>query len=101
MGLIEMGGFIWWGGGGLINLVKMMVSVLHKELECKVEKLNHKKLEVMQPRIKTNLNFQHMNKPSWISPNKGLQLWLINTVYHLLVKTNEGEGGWLILERAQ
>ena len=33
-----------------------------------------------------------MNKPSWISPNKGLQPWLINTVYHLLVKTNEGEG---------
>ena len=40
------------GGGGLIetgrvleregsfNLVKMVVSALHKELECKVEKLN-------------------------------------------------------------
>ena len=40
------------GGGGLINLVKMMVSVLHEELECKVKKLNHKKLEVMQLRIK-------------------------------------------------
>ena len=26
------------GGGGLINLAKMMVSVLHEELECKVEK---------------------------------------------------------------
>ena len=40
------------GGGGLINLAKMMVSILHEELECKVEKLNHKKLEVMQLRIK-------------------------------------------------
>ena len=30
-----------------------MVAVLHKELECKVEKLKYKKLEVMQPRIKT------------------------------------------------
>ena len=29
-----------------------MVSVLHKELGCKVEKLKYKKLEVMQPRIK-------------------------------------------------
>ena len=52
-GSIEVGGlFDRWGGGGLINLAKMMVSVLHEELECKVEKLNHKKLEVMQLRIK-------------------------------------------------
>ena len=29
--------------GGLSNLVKMVVSVLHKELECKVEKLKYKK----------------------------------------------------------
>ena len=29
-----------------------MVSVLHKELSYKVEKLKFKKLEVMQPRIK-------------------------------------------------
>ena len=43
-----------WGGGGggvietgrvleregLFDLVKMVVSALHKELECKVEKLN-------------------------------------------------------------
>ena len=29
-----------------------MVSVLHTELEYKVEKLKYKKLEVMQPRIK-------------------------------------------------
>ena len=27
------------GGGGLFNLAKVMVSVLHNELECKVEKL--------------------------------------------------------------
>ena len=29
-----------------------MVSVLHNELEYKVEKLKYTKLEVMQPRIK-------------------------------------------------
>ena len=31
-----------------------MVSVVHKELECKVEKFKYKKLEVMQPRIESN-----------------------------------------------
>ena len=31
-------------GGGLFNLETTMVSVLHKELEYKVEKLNYKKL---------------------------------------------------------
>ena len=41
------------GGGlfdraGLFNLANKMVSVLHKELECKVEKLKYKKMEVMQ-----------------------------------------------------
>ena len=46
------------GGGGLIeaghlfNLEMMMVSVLYKELEYKVEKLRYKKLEVVQLRIR-------------------------------------------------
>ena len=40
--------------GGLFNLAKTLVSVLHKELECKAEKLKYKKLEVMQRRIKKN-----------------------------------------------
>ena len=69
---------------GVFNLEKTMVSVLHKELANKVEKLGYKKLEVMQPRIK----FQLVNKPSLISSNEVLQSWLINTVYHLLVKNN-------------
>ena len=37
---------------GLFNLAQTMVSVLHKELECKVEKLKHRKLEVTQLRIR-------------------------------------------------
>ena len=41
-------------GGALFNLAKIVVSVLHKELEYKVEKLKYKKLEIMQPRIKNN-----------------------------------------------
>ena len=32
-------------GGGLFNLEKMMVLVLHKELEYKVEKLKYRKVE--------------------------------------------------------
>ena len=39
-------------GGCLFNLSEAMVTVLHKKLECKVEKLKNKKLEVMQLRIK-------------------------------------------------
>ena len=46
--------------GGLSNLVKMVVSVLHKELECKVEKLQYKKLEFMQPRIKNKSELQNL-----------------------------------------
>ena len=55
--------------GGFFNLARTMVSVLHKELECKVEKLNYKKLEVIHP----NINSQLVNKPSQISPHKVLQ----------------------------
>ena len=39
-------------GGGLFNLATTTVSVLHKELECGVEKLKYEKLEIMQQRIK-------------------------------------------------
>jgi len=49
-GLIETGNLL--ERGGLFNLAKMVVSALHKKLECKVEKLKYKKLEVIQPRIK-------------------------------------------------
>ena len=49
-GLIETGGL--FERECLLNLEKTVVSVLHQELEYKVEKLKYKKLEVMQPRIK-------------------------------------------------
>ena len=38
--------------GGLFNLAKKVVSSLQKGLECKLEKLRHKKLKVMQLRFK-------------------------------------------------
>ena len=34
-----------------------------------------------------------MNEASWIGPHEVLQLWLINTVYHLLISEEyKGEG---------
>ena len=40
--------------GGLFNLEKTLVSILHEELEYEVEKLmtSKRRLEVMQPKIK-------------------------------------------------
>ena len=35
-----------------------MVTILHRELERKVEKVKHMKLEVMRPKTKNNMNFQ-------------------------------------------
>ena len=47
---VETGGL--FERGDLLNLTKMIVLVVHKELKYKVEKLKNKKSEVMQPRIK-------------------------------------------------
>ena len=78
-GLIDTGGI--FERGGLFSLAKAMASVLHKELECKVETLKYKRLKFMQPNNKTNPNFQVVNNPSWISPHEVLQS-AVNTVYH-------------------
>ena len=37
---------------------KKMVTILHRELERKVEKVKHMKLEVMWPKTKNNMDFQ-------------------------------------------
>ena len=37
---------------------KKMVTILHREVECKVEKVKHMKLEVMWLKTKNNMNFQ-------------------------------------------
>ena len=36
---------------------KKMVAILHRELERKIEKVKHMKLEVMPPKTKNNMNF--------------------------------------------
>ena len=56
-GLFILNTFEGGRGGGLFDLAITMVSVLHKELEYKVENLSNKKLEVMLLRIKNNPNF--------------------------------------------
>ena len=90
----EGGGvLIWDGGQGLFNLEKRMVSVLHKELQYKMEKLKHKKVAGHVAKDQS-FNWQKsqllqlVNKPSQISPHEVLQSWLINPVYHLLVKNS-------------
>ena len=37
---------------------KKMVTIIHRELEHKVEKVQHMKLEVMQLKTKNSMNFQ-------------------------------------------
>ena len=37
---------------------KKMVTILHREVESKVEKVKPMKLGVMQPKAKNNMNFQ-------------------------------------------
>ena len=37
---------------------KKMVAILHRELERKIEKVKHMKLEVMPPKTKNNMKFQ-------------------------------------------
>ena len=88
-------GFFEWVRGGGVNLEKTMVLVLNEELEYKVEKLVQEGWRSWTARIRIKQNFQLVNKPSQISPHKVLQLWFVNTVYHLLVKKNKGEEGGL------
>ena len=48
----EVGGGGLIGNGGLFNLEKMMVSVLHKELQYNtIWKSSNTRLEIMQPKI--------------------------------------------------
>ena len=37
---------------------KEMVTILHRELKHKVEKVQHMNLEVMWPKTKSDMNFQ-------------------------------------------
>ena len=41
-----------------VNSISFACGSLHRELECKVEKIKYIKLEVMRPKTKDNMNFQ-------------------------------------------
>ena len=76
--------------GGLFNLAKTMVSVLHKELEYKVEKLNRSRSR----RSKTNLSFQLVNKARLIR-GRGLNRGFTVTRIEQLVPKYSLTGGFL------
>ena len=57
-----------------------MVKILHRELEHKVEKVKHKKLEVMRPKTKNNMNFQPELNHNWsVHVNRLFFLWNMRT----------------------
>ena len=52
------GGLVVTGRYTAFSNNKKMITILHRELQHKVEKLKHMKLEVMRPKTKNNMNFQ-------------------------------------------
>ena len=77
-GFIETGGLFEMGDQSLFNLEKRMVSVLHKQLQYKMEKLKYKKVAGHVAKDQT-FNWQKsrllqlVKKPSRISPHEVLQ----------------------------
>ena len=51
-------GFVVTGRYTTFSNNKKMVIILHRELEHKVEKVLHMKLDVMRPKTKNNMNYQ-------------------------------------------
>ena len=58
-----------------------MVTILHRELEHEVEKVQHMKLEVMQPKTKNKI----YEFPTWIYHN-----WSVHVNFLLFVKNKDG-----------
>ena len=70
-GLIEIRGYL--REGGLFIVEKTMVSVLHKELEYKVESSSTRGWKSCTRGSESNPNFQLVNKLLRISPHEVLQ----------------------------
>ena len=59
-------GFVVTGRYTTFSNNKKMVIILHRELEHKVEKVLHMKLDVMRPKTKNNTNYQ----PEYTIPDR-------------------------------
>ena len=79
--------------GTLFNLARTLVLIPTKNKNAIWKSPNTRRLKVKQLRIKTNPNFQLVNKSSRIGPHEILQSSMIDTVFYLLVKNNKGKGG--------
>ena len=77
-----MDGLVVPGGYTAFSRNRMIVTILHRELQRKAEKVKHMKLEVMLPKTKNNMNFQ---------PEQ-----TITDQFTLIVCENKdgGKGGW-------
>ena len=96
------GGLIWEGGAYLISQ-KMIVSVPHKELECKV-KIKVQVQELGGHRAKDQTQIQTsswwINKPGSVHTKFYSCCWLIQSI--ILLVNNNKEGGlinYLLLKR--
>ena len=69
-------------GGGLFNLAKMVVSVLHKELECKVDKLRYKELEVTGEQKQIRIFKTWINHPGSVQMKFYSGDWLIQSIIY-------------------
>ena len=82
------------GEGGLFNLAKMMISALHNELECKVEKLKYKKLKSCSQGSSQQIHTSTL----WINHPRSVHTkfysgdWLMQSNI-LLVSNNKGRWG--------
>ena len=76
-----------------------MVAILHRELERKVEKVKHMRLEVMRSKTKTNENF-HVNCLGRMEGRErgegGERAGLIERGTYYLSSSENGGGGGLL-----
>ena len=87
------GVLIW--EGGLFNLEKMMVSVLHKELECKVEKLKYKKVRghAAEDQNQIRTSRWELNHPRSVHTKFNSHDWLIQSLIYKWKIIRGGEEG--------
>ena len=80
------------GGGAYLNQqFRRWTQFSIKDKNAKWKSSSTRSWRLCSRGKKTNPNFRHMNKPSWINPDEVLQPRLINTVNTVRQK-NKGDG---------